>query len=62
LGWLNVRTCFSVGGLDGFGWAFGLGFDTGLVEFILATSDMNQVVDGNSAKMFTVSMGSRWKF
>ncbi len=61
LGWLNVRTGFSIGGLDGFGWAFGLGFDTGLVEFLFATSDINQVVMGNSGKMFTVSIGSRWK-
>jgi hypothetical protein len=61
LGWLNLRTGFSVGGNDGFGWAFGLGFDTGLLEFQLATSDMNQIIIGNSAKMFTVSIGSRWK-
>jgi hypothetical protein len=60
-GWLNVRTGFSVGGIDGFGWAFGIGFDTGLLEFQFATSDMNQVVIGNSAKMFTFSFGSRWK-
>jgi hypothetical protein len=62
MGWLNVRSGISVGGIDGFGWALGLGFDTGLIEFNLATSDMNQVVVGNSAKMFTVSIGSRWKF
>jgi hypothetical protein len=60
-GWLNVRTGFSVGGLDGFGWALGIGLDAGLVEFNFATSDMNQVVLGNSAKMYTVSFGSRWK-
>jgi hypothetical protein len=62
LGWLNIRTGFSVGGVDGFGWALGLGLDTGTLEFFFATSDMNQVVVGNSAKMFTVSIGSRWKF
>jgi hypothetical protein len=60
-GWLNIRTGFSVGGIDGFGWAFGLGLDTGLLEFQFATSDMNQAVIGNSAKMITVSIGSRWK-
>ena len=60
-GWFNIRTGFTVGGLDGFGWAFGLGFDTGPVEFNFATADMNQVVSGNSAKMFTVAFGSRWK-
>jgi len=62
LGWLNVRTGISVGGVDGFGWALGLGLDTGVLEFFFATSDMNQVVLGNSAKMFTASIGSRWKF
>ena len=61
-GWLNVRTGFSVGGIDGFGWAFGLGFNTGTLEFMFASSDMNQVVAGNGAKMFTVSIGSRWNF
>ena len=61
LGWLNVRTGFSFGGVDGFGWAFGLGFDTSLLEFQLATSNFDQFVIGNSAKMFTVSFGSRWK-
>ncbi|MDR3665603.1 MAG: DUF5723 family protein [Ignavibacteriaceae bacterium] len=60
-GWINVRTGFSVGGLDGFGWAVGLGLETGLIEFNFATSDMNQVVMGNSAKMYTVAFGSRWK-
>jgi len=62
MGWLNLRTGFSVGGVDGFGWALGLGLDAGTVEFLFATSDMNQVVMGNSGKMFTVSLGSRWKF
>ena len=61
MGWINVRTGFSVGGLDGFGWAVGIGLDAGMVEFNFATSDLNQVVIGNSAKMFTVAFGSRWK-
>ena len=60
-GWFNLRTGFTVGGIDGFGWALGLGLDAGLVEFNLATSDMNQVVSGNAAKMYTVAFGSRWK-
>ena len=61
LGWFNLRTGFSVGGMDGFGWALGIGLDAGLVEFNIATSDMNQVVLGNDAKMYTVAFGSRWK-
>jgi hypothetical protein len=61
MGWINVRTGLTVGGLDGFGWALGFGLDAGMVEFNFATADMNQVVAGNSAKMFTVAFGSRWK-
>jgi hypothetical protein len=60
-GWFNIRTGATVGGLDGFGWALGIGFDAGLVEFNFATSDLNQVVAGNSGKMYTVAFGSRWK-
>ena len=62
LGWFNFRTGFSVGGIDGFGWALGVGLDAGIVEFNFATSEMNQFVMGNSAKMYTVAFDSRWKF
>jgi len=61
LGWLNVRTGFSVGGYDGFNWALGLGFDAGLNEFHLATTDMQSFVSPNTAKRISVSLGSRWK-
>jgi hypothetical protein len=57
-----IRTGISVGGLDGFGWAFGLGFNAGPIEFNFATSDMNQLLYGNSAKRVGVSFGSRWRF
>jgi hypothetical protein len=60
-GWLNIRTGFTVGGIDGFGWALGLGFDTGGIEFNFATADMNQIVSGNGANMFTVAFGTRFK-
>ena len=59
--WFNLRTGFTVGGNDGFGWAIGIGLDAGLVEFNFATSDMNQVVAGNGAKMYTLAFGSLWK-
>ncbi|MDR3609672.1 MAG: DUF5723 family protein [Ignavibacteriaceae bacterium] len=61
IGFFILRTGCTVGGLDGFGWGLGIGLDAGLVEFNFATSDMNQVVSGNSADMFTVAFGSRWK-
>jgi hypothetical protein len=60
-GWINLRTGFTVGGIDGFGWAVGIGFDTGALEFNFATSEMGQIVSGNDADRFTVSFGSRWK-
>ncbi|MGE5364252.1 MAG: DUF5723 family protein [Bacteroidota bacterium] len=57
-----IRTGISIGGLDGFSWALGLGFNTGPIEFNFATSDMNQLVYGNSGKRVSVSLGSRWRF
>ncbi len=57
-----IRTGLSVGGIDGFNWAFGLGADAGIVEFNFATSDMQAVVAPNSAKYISVAFGSRWKF
>jgi hypothetical protein len=60
-GWFSFRTGLSVGGIDGFGWALGLGLDTGLIEFNFATSEMGQIVSGNGADRFTVAFGSRWK-
>ena len=57
-----IRTGFSVGGVDGFNWAFGLGADAGIVAFDFATSDMQAVVAPNSAKYISVAFGSRWKF
>ncbi len=57
-----VRMGFSFGGADGFNWGFGLGFDAGIVEFNLATSDFQAFVAPNSAKYISVAMGSRWKF
>ena len=57
-----VRTGISFGGLLGFHWGVGLGIDAGLLEFNLATSDMQAFAAPNSAKYLSVSFGSRWKF
>ena len=57
-----LRTGFSLGGGLGFGWAFGLGVDAGLLELHFATSDMQSVVAPNATKTLSVSFGSRWKF
>jgi hypothetical protein len=61
-GALNIRTGLSFGGLDGFNWAFGLGLDTGLIQFNFATTDMQSAISPNSAKRLSFSMGTLWKF
>lgn len=56
-----VRTGISMGGIDGFNWAFGLGFDAGIVEFHFSTTDMQSFVAPNAANQISVAFGSRWK-
>ncbi|MBK7105889.1 MAG: hypothetical protein IPH62_11455 [Ignavibacteriae bacterium] len=60
--WFNVRSGVSVGGFDGFNWAFGLGFNSGLIDFDFATSYVHSLFDGNNAKRLGFAMSSRWKF
>jgi len=57
-----LRSGFSVGGIDGFAWALGLGMYTGLIEFNFATSYFQSVITPNSAKQVSIAFGSRWKF
>lgn len=57
-----IRTGFSFGGIDGFGWGLGLGVDiANLVELNFATSDMQSFVSPNSSKHLSFAIGSRWK-
>lgn len=61
--WLPYfRTGFSVGGRIPFGWGFGIGIDTGILEFHFATSDVQGAFAPNSSKAISVSLSSRWKF
>lgn len=62
LGWLSVRTGLSFGGYDDFNWAFGLGFDSGIIDFDFATAYTNSWLDGNNAKRLGVAMSTRWTF
>ena len=57
-----IRSGISFGGLYGFGWAAGLGFDIGILEINLATSDLNSFVTPNKAKYLSVALDTRWKF
>lgn len=57
-----LRTGLSFGGSDKFNWGLGLGFDFGIFEINLGTSDFQYLISPNSAKRITVGMDSRWKF
>ncbi len=62
LGWLYLRTGFSVGGLYGFQWSSGLGIDTGTIELNFATQTLNNFFAGNSANYIGFAFDSKWKF
>ncbi|MCX6149420.1 MAG: DUF5723 family protein [Ignavibacteriales bacterium] len=57
-----IRTGFSFGGADGFGWAFGFGFNAGILEFNFASPDFHYLFMANQAKRISLAIGSRWKF
>lgn len=57
-----IRTGFSFGGKYGFNWAFGLGFDTGIWEFDIATLDLYNYFAPNSSRKINFAIGNRWKF
>ncbi len=62
-GWIPyLRTGISVGGIDGFNLAFGLGIDMNILELHLATSDLQALIAPNSAEHISLAVGSRWKF
>lgn len=58
----SIRSGFSFGGFDKFNWAAGLGFDFGVLELNIGTSDFQYAVAPNSAKRVVVGIDSRWKF
>lgn len=62
IGWFKVRTGLSVGGYDNFNWAFGLGFDSGILDFDFATAYTNSIFDGNNAKRLGFALSSKWTF
>lgn len=56
------RSGISLGGTDGFAWAFGLGMYAGIIEFNFATSYFQTIVSPNSTKQISFAVGSKWKF
>lgn len=57
-----LRTGFSFGGADVFGWAAGMGMDLGIMEWNFATSDFHYLFMPEQAKRISISFGSRWRF
>lgn len=59
---LEFRTGFSIGEIEGFNLAFGLGLDLGLIEFNFATNNIIGALKPNNAKNISVLLDSRWRF
>jgi len=57
-----LRSGVSFGGVEGFRWSFGFGFDFGFLEMNFASTNFGAVVQGNNGKGIDLSVGSRWKF
>ncbi len=62
INWFKFRTGASVGGYDGFNWALGFGFDSGLIDFDFAASYVHSLLNGNDAKRLGFAMSTRWTF
>jgi len=56
-----IRTGFSLGGSDNFGWAFGLGIDIKVVELHFASPDFHYLFIPNEAKRLSLAVSSKWK-
>ncbi len=50
--WFILRAGISAGGFYGLNWGLGVGFDTGLLEFDIGTSDLHNIFRGNDLKEF----------
>ena len=56
-----IRTGFSIGGRDGFSWAFGTGVNLDILEFNIAASNFGRWLTPNVSRKFTVSIGTLWR-
>lgn len=57
-----IRTGFSFGGLVGFTWSLGIGFNAGPLEFNFASSNFAALLSPNSTRKLNFAMDSKWKF
>jgi len=60
--WFAFRNGISAGGIEGFNWSAGIGFDTGALRIDFATQHFHSWLNGNSAKRVSLLVGSRWIF
>lgn len=56
-----IRTGISMGGVEKFNWALGLGFNAGVFDLAIATRDFDNLIS-NQAKRGSVAIDTRWKF
>lgn len=56
-----LRSGFEFLGIDGFNWAFGLGFDLNVLEIHIASSSMQTVLLPFPSNRISFSVSSRWK-
>jgi hypothetical protein len=57
-----IRTGFSFGGVDMFGWAFGIGINAGILKLDFATRDFHYLFMPNQAKRISLAFDSKWDF
>lgn len=56
-----IRTGFGFGGIEGFTWSYGVGYDAGIVEFSLATNAAHSLIFTNASGWLSATLSSRWK-
>jgi len=59
---LEFRTGFSIGEFDKFKWAFGIGIDSGLLEFNLGTTNLISLLKPESSYSISLLFDTRWRF
>lgn len=56
------RSGISIGGAEGFGWAFGLGMYSPIIDFNFATSNFQGIIVPSTVKQISIAFDSKWKF
>jgi hypothetical protein len=56
-----IRSGFEFGGSESTNWAYGMGYDFGLLEIHLATNAMQNMLFPNTSNMLSAAFSTRWK-